>query len=685
MLYQALARFFSWFLDYWNVIRPGWVAFVFSAFLTLILFTGQMKDVLLQIQDSNREIFTFYLSLILLTGVLWYFPRVLMAVKYPFTRPSITSDKNQAIALWFPRVIALLPQSAITLVYLREGYSGYAMGSLLLIILSMVFFIMRRSRFLDQPYIAAELTKIAPRSYLYLWGLIVFSFVLMLAFILSPIHIPLFLGSMPIILFAFCGWVAFASLILSYPAQKFNTPTYFFLFLTFALFSLTNDNHHVRGGPGERPERPEILSHFNAWLDYRRGENSEKPYPVIIVATEGGGSRAAYWTAVAISTLEQEIPGITCHIYAISGVSGGSLGAGAIVATYKDKLIAQGDTERCKYATDKKYTEIKGFANELKGMLGKDFYSPTMAGMLFPDLVQRFLPVPFLPDRASFLEKSWAWAGDCWRPTDDWFCSADKESHYSQDFMTLWQEDWTPLNLPAVFLNGTHATQGNRVIVSNVDFLNSGPGQKLEFLYVRDLLAEYPEDLSLPLTTAIDMSTRFTYVGPAGRVTVYDKKNAVNKQFRIVDGGYYENSGTETAREIIQSLNKNMGPEKAIFIPLVISYEKTPAIGPQTDPESLLGLTSIINEVLAPPIALASTRPAHAIHAIKVLDDLGSLEPSVQASVKIILSEHTGGKEVKELPLGWMLSRESIGIINKAGENLKASTVIEQLEKYINN
>ena len=44
-------------------------------------------------------------------------------------------------------------------------------------------------------------------------------------------------------------------------------------------------------------------------------------------------------------------------------------------------------------------------------MLGKDFLAPTAAVMLFPDLVQRLLPVPFLDDRAMAFEKSWeaAW------------------------------------------------------------------------------------------------------------------------------------------------------------------------------------------------------------------------------------------------------------------------------------
>ena len=51
--------------------------------------------------------------------------------------------------------------------------------------------------------------------------------------------------------------------------------------------------------------------------------------PVIFVATAGGGSRAAYWTAAVLGKLEDDSGGaFSKHLIAISGVSGGSLGAG---------------------------------------------------------------------------------------------------------------------------------------------------------------------------------------------------------------------------------------------------------------------------------------------------------------------------------------------------------------------
>ena len=55
---------------------------------------------------------------------------------------------------------------------------------------------------------------------------------------------------------------------------------------------------------------------------------TKRPVPIVFVATAGGGSRAAYWTATVLGTLEDKTRReFSDHLFAISGVSGGSLGA----------------------------------------------------------------------------------------------------------------------------------------------------------------------------------------------------------------------------------------------------------------------------------------------------------------------------------------------------------------------
>ena len=60
---------------------------------------------------------------------------------------------------------------------------------------------------------------------------------------------------------------------------------------------------------------------------------------MILVAVQGGASRAGYWTAVALSNLREAAKAkgvdIDPHIFAISSVSGGSVGAVGYAAMLK--------------------------------------------------------------------------------------------------------------------------------------------------------------------------------------------------------------------------------------------------------------------------------------------------------------------------------------------------------------
>ncbi|MGY3690537.1 hypothetical protein ACVIGA_000617 [Bradyrhizobium sp. USDA 3240] len=64
---------------------------------------------------------------------------------------------------------------------------------------------------------------------------------------------------------------------------------------------------------------------------------AKKPLPAFIVAAEGGGIRAAAMTAIVLKELSLRNPKFADHLFAIVGVSGGSVGA----ATYAAAL-AQG-------------------------------------------------------------------------------------------------------------------------------------------------------------------------------------------------------------------------------------------------------------------------------------------------------------------------------------------------------
>lgn len=350
-----------------------------------------------------------------------------------------------------------------------------------------------------------------------------------------------------------------------------------------------NDGHHLRVVDSKRirfedeqlkDDRPTLPQVFKDWRDKEgRLRPDGKPAPCFIVATEGGGSRAAYWTATVLGRLQDSNQDFADHLLAISSVSGGSFGA----VTFR-ALLADG----------KQDTEKKG-----QQVTGDDHLSPQLARLLTFDLLQFPLLLPWAGDRGVALEEG---REASWRQ----FIKSDR---FKEPFLELWtsqtgqqQPDW-----PALFINSTVVESGRRAVVSNVRLHD---GAAFEEAY--DLLAEIGKDL--PLSTAGDTSSRFPYVSPPGTfTTVKDKRG------HVVDGGYFENFGATTALDILQALESQLKQVKGIA-PVIIqisnSSQVPPKVGdwqnPGNGPERACDYKPITTglETSTPPRTLLATRNA---------------------------------------------------------------------------
>src|SRR5262249_51650522 len=132
------------------------------------------------------------------------------------------------------------------------------------------------------------------------------------------------------------------------------------------------------------------------WYTQRQKELTVKnsdTIPIIVIAAEGGGIRAMEWTGLMLEQLNN-LPGFYDHVYAISGVSGGGVGAALYNAFYADE----------------KRTTLNGNTDSLLfESLRDDFLSPVTAAFLYPESFQSILPfkIPVF-DRARYLEDSWS-------------------------------------------------------------------------------------------------------------------------------------------------------------------------------------------------------------------------------------------------------------------------------------
>jgi len=429
------------------------------------------------------------------------------------------------------------------------------------------------------------------------------------------------------------------------------------------------------------PSNDPLETYFLAWFKelrhHRQNPNTlpHTPIPIILISAEGGGIRAAYWTAAVLTELEDrsraliekgQLPATFArHVFSISGVSGGSLGAAVFAALVKDQNRSHGAHNPLESCQLPPHPSLRQTAQTF---LKQDFLSPTVGVLLFPDMFQRFLPWAILDDRALALERSWeqAWV-DC-----------VGSNRFAQPFDDLWEDHH--FDVPLLFLNSTVVETGQRLIMHPLPFaaqpaqdspLNISPIPHRPFQYYFNDALDGPAVLGgrVPLSTAVHMSARFTYVSPAGTIfrqdlpKDYTAASSVNPQvIRVVDGGYFENSGAVTTDEILLAIERIAERHNLQIHPIVIHISNDPLKPRIRQEEQFTGSHAFLPEILSPIWALLNVRPARGYQARDMLGDRATI-----GLHQHLRDNQTGGafahfqlcEYQHRLPLGWMLSEFS--------------------------
>jgi len=445
------------------------------------------------------------------------------------------------------------------------------------------------------------------------------------------------------------------------------------LFLSLVV-SLTRHYHPVRdcseseaclAGAELAAVQEDVATQALRWYrQARQGVPPGEPVPMVIVATAGGGLRAAYWTAVVLGRLPSELgldlDDFDRHLFAISGVSGGSVGA-----AFRTALRDQHD-------------DATALDAAVRTALDRDFLAPTLASLAFVDLPSWILPKIGQTTRGEALERAFS------RATGD---------RLEAPFMSFAPTDdnWRPL----LFLNATHQETGRRVITGHARIDSD------TFLDSFDL--HVLTDIDLPLATAAHNSARFSYVSPAGRLAFAPTDG---DRGWIIDGGYFENFGALTAldlaRAALDGLQAAGIPDDAVNL-VIVQISSDPAIGriveagsPPRDQARLsefqacngesapLGYDATLdqegwfagNQILAPLRGVMGSREAHGITASK---ELARFACARRAAGLPVAYAHFGMCETASPPLGWVLSdgaRRSIEAYLEACGNPDAITGI---------
>jgi hypothetical protein len=469
---------------------------------------------------------------------------------------------------------------------------------------------------------------------------------------------------------------------------------------------------------------PTLQNAFDEWRAaqgdlWTRSSSTSPPLPLVLVASHGGGIRAAYWTALALDCAvageaEPESPdspdyGKTCtdqrrsadaqlqaarSIFLASGVSGGAVGLYA----YARELLAQ--------------TQVPLDTGWVDAHLGSDHASATVAWGLFHDLPNHLLGLRpgtggtcgrhehinaqcIVSDRSAALEDSFdrTWNGGP-EPTlrENWDGRFSGASSAQVDRSRA---------VPILVFNSTVVGGQTRAVTSAVRLADWPQAETTELTATNaidqrplagtgQVLSALCSDNDLRLSSAALLAGRFPYVSPSGRVNGHCAPNvgdpaldgacanaAIDCRMSLVDGGYTDNSGLFTIEALVPSIRRMIEESNAAFpnrrqIALVIveldnhyraSVGEVPKAGSNTGESLVPPLTGIGGHQAIETFARADAyrlTPAHCTMTISP-----ALHPGLEA------------------PLGWELSKYARvdlqnGLVRNR-DNLPSSSVNQPL------
>jgi hypothetical protein len=372
-----------------------------------------------------------------------------------------------------------------------------------------------------------------------------------------------------------------------------------------------------RGVPVANPA-PAVLQDPNCVSDVSPA-NARKPwqagvkYPVFIVAAEGGGIYAASAASIFLARSRDLAPQFDDHVFAVSGVSGGSIGAAIFQAldraTHQDSPaksdgsaarspvahdVSKGDSADKQQPACPQYQppspDIANQSLEEKAanVMEDDHFSPVI-GSVFTEIFS--LPLNRPDALVASFENS----------------TAAQDDKAGRDLCAPFAGHWQPAAFaPALALNSTWVEMGFRVA-----FAPFALNDLDESLYSFGDLS-MPDEKAQSLMQAAGVSARFPLIMPPFSAVMQnpDKTDPMTmdtKRWNFVDGAYSDNSGATTALDIYKAI-ENVSPQNVDLRLILI----TSSI-PQPDLASSDINGTVFRDTVAPLDAL-----------MKVREDLGN-------------------------------------------------------------
>lgn len=485
----------------------------------------------------------------------------------------------------------------------------------------------------------------------------IISSIILLVITIFPIHSTIYIGDgVTILITCFCIWLPLLYWI-RYYSVKLGFPLYLLLAVLIIFFSFFNSNKDIRFVEGSTTDNTKSIGAYTEeWLLKNKTSDTNKKVPMFIVLSEGGGIRAAYWSAQFLARTQRDCPEFRNHLFFISGVSGGSFGA-----TVFDGLLNYYDLHQNEAAMPLKAGK-NDMQNKITDIIGKDYLSPTIACLCTREVLQLLIPFPIQSfDCAKVFEKTWEYT---------WKNNLNNDTTFSEPLLSLLNND----SIPPLFLNTTQVENGYPVVLSNIR-INEGLSSAdnpdnfhLPREFYTDLLGTSSKDV--PLSTASLLSARFPYVSPAG--TLKEKNNSI---ISLVDGGYFDNTGANTAYQVLFNIKRlyeknNKSIYRTDIKPVIIYLKNGVSL-----PDSVSTRKTLIDQLVAPIETSLQIRDSNTKNNLEKLREFVNYYEGEFITYTLPKS----GVTETDIPLGWALSKRVQQEIDERVEEIDIKAIAKHL------
>lgn len=449
-------------------------------------------------------------------------------------------------------------------------------------------------------------------------------------------------------------------------------------------------------------ERRDFTTVFNHWVTATAdcghavpsGSRTITVRPMFLVAAEGGGIRAAYWTAAALDLLSTSA----------SASADGINWTAALPSQCASPLLAGGASGGAVGVTVARFAGQDSARTRVVKMAGPDALGQASVGLFVRDLLYAATGLPIFGTPGH--EQEPASTGPVWRDRGAlmeqvWAAS----SGLDVPFLPTTQQGQaaaTSSRSGALVLNSTRVSDGCRMWISQIalstnpdaecDAVSAPAGHTLDLFETLRMdrsnaatgTQTRPGDLCLgPVTaaTAALLASRFPFVTPSGVAGPCGDQPA--QQF--VDGGYVENSGIKTIVDLapqwlalVQAHNaaalRSAQPD--LIVPVVIYLDNGTgtdlrAEPPPKTPELLVpqrttgrAKSSLVD---TPALLREAERLVSAESILPGGQDVTPVRTAVEGwrrhSVVLV---HESTFPAVTAPLGWVLSQQSIETMDRA-------------------